>query len=176
MSQKVLTSSSSGMQARHPGWRFSWIVRVNCGGPLLGRQGKFASKYFRTEGGRENHRTQRLVLAAFTEFYLLKPEAGPHSARAEKNFILVKSPLGWTSQRGHAIFWLWDRLTGWLARSAGQSWLQRLLQVPIGWHCVAPIATASIPWRARGQWAGSRASYNRLRDNSPFRTAPKPIP
>src|ERR1700751_5898099 len=35
-------------------------------------------------------------------------------------------------------------------------------------HCVAPIATASIPSRARGQWDGSRASYNRLRDSGPF--------
>ena len=29
------------------------IVCVTCGGPLLGRQGKFVLKYFRTEGGRE---------------------------------------------------------------------------------------------------------------------------
>jgi len=88
------------MQARHRSSRFELCVR--CGGPLLGRQGKFALKYFRT--GQENHRTQRLVLAAFTEFCLLKPEAGPYSARDEKNFMLVKSPLEWTSQRWHAIF------------------------------------------------------------------------
>ena len=29
------------------------IICVSCGGPLLGRQGKFVIKYFRTEGGRE---------------------------------------------------------------------------------------------------------------------------
>jgi len=29
------------------------IVCVGCGRPLLGRQGKFVLKYFRTEGGRE---------------------------------------------------------------------------------------------------------------------------
>jgi predicted RNA-binding Zn-ribbon protein involved in translation (DUF1610 family) len=29
------------------------IVCVNCGAPLLGRQGKFVLKYFRTKGGRE---------------------------------------------------------------------------------------------------------------------------